>query len=54
MSPIRQSNTRIIAVMTAVESRPEHTIMTTRVATFSRFCIVFVVTDMMRPRLFSL
>ena len=37
-----------------VVSRPSQTIMITRVATFSRFCITFVVTEVICPSDFSL
>ncbi len=37
-----------------VVKRPSQTIMITRVATFSRFCITFVVTEVICPNDFSL
>ena len=51
---MRQSKKNSITMISEVVSSPSHTSITTRVATFSRFSMTLVVTDVICPREFSL
>ena len=53
-SPARHSNRNTANVITAVVNSPSVTSITTRVETPERLSIVFVVTEVIAPRLFSL